>query len=67
MIRPLEHVLLQVKCYSNKEEKEGILVITNARAIFKLDNTFAFQLLRRNLKVQKAYDEKKLYWVLQMS
>ena len=51
MIRPLEHVLLQVKCYSNKEDKEGIMIVTNARVIFKHENNFAFQMVRQNLKV----------------
>jgi len=51
MIRPLEQVLLQVKCYSNKEDKEGIMIVTNARVIFKHENNFTFQMVRQNLKV----------------
>lgn len=65
MIKPFENVLLQVKCYSNNEQQDGILIVTSARVLFKCENNFAFQLVRTQLKIQKAPTEK--YWALQIA
>lgn len=51
MLKPLENVLHQVKCYSLSLKKDGILIITNARVIFKCESEFAFQIVRKDLQV----------------
>ncbi len=65
MIKPLENVLYQCKC-TNKS-KDGILIVTTARVIYKQDSLLAYSYLRMSLKVKRAESRDKKYWVVLLS
>ena len=40
-IKPLEEVLLQVKCYNTNYKSDGLMIVTTTRVLWKTKNTFA--------------------------
>jgi hypothetical protein len=67
MLKPLERICDTVKCVVRRKnvEKEGILILTSARVLFKADNEIDVQFLRQNLIVNRK-ERPGEYWVLQL-
>ena len=64
-IRPLEKVLLQLKCYSTSVKKEGLMIVTSTRLLWRVDSAFPIQIVRAGaqLNVQRTSKGAE-YWVI---
>jgi hypothetical protein len=66
-IRPLEKVLLQLKCYNTSLKKNGLMIVTTTRMLWRVDTTFPIQIIRAGVQLNVQRTSKGTeYWVIQI-